>query len=336
MFILDTIKRFFRFLLKPDQGSYRRLDAKFKVATFFSLLLLLVVFAAIWVTCYVLITKEDLTKTSIVLNFLNVWVVLLTLALFTPFIEELIFRLPLIYNRNYLLRYVVFLVDSYGSKGMSDGFEQNVQRLWKRYFWVFLYTMCLLFAFIHIFNYPNYQQLFLWSPILTSIQLLLGLIVSYLRIRFGFLWGWFFHGIYNLLVITALFTYVGMHAPKPYVEDVKFIDLHSRFAHKNVDFQINQRHFKIYKVDNPEYSLSIINGKELDGLSGYGVTPSRIFFDRSSAEYILQIISYDEIKVRDPDSLSLTVELKLKKPQTNTDNGRNILERELFKALAIK
>lgn len=80
MFILDTLQRLFVFLKKPDQGSYRSMDAKFKIATFFSLLLLSVVFATIWITCYTWFTNFDWGKTSHLVSFYNIWLVVLVLV----------------------------------------------------------------------------------------------------------------------------------------------------------------------------------------------------------------------------------------------------------------
>lgn len=338
MFILDTLHRLLSFLKKPDQGSYRRMDAKFKIATFFSLLLLNVVFATIWIACYTWFTNFEWGKTSHLVSFYNIWLVVLVFVLVVPFIEELIFRLPLKYKRNYLLRFVIFLGTKYGPESSRERFEGTVLRLWRTYFWVFFYTSCLIFALMHIFNYTDYKQILMWSPLLTSVQLLLGFIVSYLRIRFGFLWGLYFHAMYNMLIISLLYMYVETRTPSNLIDNQETKDWISRTFNNDLDFEIENVSFKSYQVDHSTYTLTIIEGAAYKGVpSGYGVTPSHIFFDHTSTVHLLRILTHNhQLNVQDPDSLMLTVDLKMKKHQKNSDDARDILERELFKALSIK
>ena len=52
--------------------------------------------------------------------------------------------------------------------------------------------------------------------------------------------------------------------------------------------------------------------------------------------HTLKTISYNHIKANDPDSMLLCVELKMKTQRKNTDWIRDILKREMFKALSIK
>lgn len=340
MFILDVIQRFFHFLKKPDQGSYKSMGTLFKTSTLLSLLLLNVVFTAIWVSGYFLIRQYSMDDARSGLYIYNYFGVLVTIVLIGPFLEELIFRLPMKYNRNYLLRLIVYLIGLNGTVEKKELLESNIKKSWRKYFWIFFYAMSSIFAFAHLFNYEDYRHLLFWSPILTCSQLLGGMIMGYLRIRFGFIWGWYYHALFNMLIIFLAMAFMGgfarhHHFPEKNSNTPK--DWVMEHTDKKLDFKIEKRNFKSYQVDNSEYSLSIIEGKEFDGvISGYGVTPSRIFFDRTSAEHILQILSNDQIKVRDTDSLSLTVELKMKTPQKSTDKARSILERELFKALVIK
>jgi len=62
--------------------------------------------------------------------------------------------------------------------------------------------MTSLFAFIHLFNYTDAKHLYLWAPLLTMAQFVTGLIIGYLRVRFGFLWGWSYHAVYNLVFFS--------------------------------------------------------------------------------------------------------------------------------------
>jgi len=337
MFLLNTYHRFLLFLRKPDQGSYRRMGAIFKTSTFFSLLLLNVVFAIIWLSIYHLISKETLDSVQLIPNLIDFWVFMLLIILLGPLLEEVIFRLPMKYSRNYLLRFFVYLVGLFCSEEAKESLDSRVKNGWRKYFWVFFYVMSSTFAFVHIFNYTDYKHLLLWSPLLTLVQLLLGLIIGYLRIRFGFLWGWFYHGIYNLLMINLLLIYSGVN---PWSQRETNFRPHYLFINKIdkvIEVKIGNPDFKTYRVNNSDYSLKISKVKEYHGVcSGFGVTTSRIFFDIATADYILKTISYNQKRVHDPDSLLFSVELQMKSTSNSSEKARDILEKEMFRALSLK
>jgi hypothetical protein len=338
--LLQSYKRFFQFLKNPDQGSFKRMGTLFKTQTLLSLMLLNVVFTGLWLSGYLFFNQDILKNANSGLFVFNYLGVLAFIVLIGPFLEELIFRLPMKYNRNFLLRFLVYLMGLKRTDEKKELLEFNVKKAWRKYFWIFFYVMSSIFAFAHIFNYPDFKHLLLWSPILTCTQFFCGMIIGYTRIRFGFIWGWYYHALHNMLVIFLLMAFMGGFAqhhhtnsknsntPKDWI--VENYD-------KKLDFTIEKSSFKSYLVTHPEFSLSIREGRDFNGIiSGYGVTPNRIFFDRTSAEHILQILSNNKIQVRDSNNLSLTVELIMKSPQKNTDKARYILEREMFKALSIK
>ena len=339
-FVLNTYVRFFHFLKKPDQGSYKRMGTLFKTKSLLSLMLLNIVFTGLWLTGYLLFNQDLLNKANTGLFYFNIFGVLAMIVLIDPFLEELIFRLPMKYNRNFVLRFIVYLIGLNKTVEDKESLANNVKKAWRTYFWIFFYAMSSLFAFVHIFNYPNFKQLLLWSPILTCTQFFCGMIIGYIRIRFGFVWGWYYHALHNMLVIFLLMAFMGGFARQNqnYSNNSnRQKDWVKEHYEKNLDFKIEKRKFKSYRVSHPEYSLTIFVGRDLNGIiSGYGVTPNRIFFDRTSPEYILKTLSTVDLSVQDPDSLSLTVELIMKTPQNNSDKARNILEREMFKALSIK
>ena len=92
------------------------------------------------------------------------------LVLLIPFIEELIFRLP--------LRRI----------GVSKRlFSENT---WNKYYRWFFYSFALAFGFVHITNFEiNSVYVVLLAPIITLSQIIGGFIMSYLRIRFNFWMG---------------------------------------------------------------------------------------------------------------------------------------------------
>jgi hypothetical protein len=264
---------------------------------------------------------------------------LLVLVLLGPLLEEVFFRLPMKYSRNYLFRFFVYIVELFWFEDNEEKLHAFVIKTWRTYFWIFFYLMSSVFAFIHIFNHQDFKHLLLWSPLITMVQFVTGLIIGYLRLRFGFLWGWFYHGMYNLLVfsISMFLAYTVAHPwskPETYKLYLPKIIIKED---KVIEVKTGKPDFKTYQVDNSEYTLSITKVNIYkDPCLGFGVTPSRIYFDNASVENILKTISYNHIKANDPDSMLLCVELKMKTQRKNADLVRDILKREMFKALSIK
>lgn len=121
---------------------------------------------------------------------------LLLSIVIAPIFEELIFRFMLIYKRNYPLRLINKL-----TKG-------KVKRNWGKIFKIQVYVMAVLFGFVHLFNYSNLGTLLLlFSPIIIGGQLIGGFLISYLRVKLGFLWAVASHMLFNG-IITIVFVLI--------------------------------------------------------------------------------------------------------------------------------
>lgn len=131
MFLINTYQRFLKFLKRPDQGSYRRMGSKFKIRTFFSLLLLNTIFAIVWLSCYYLFFPDAWDKARSLPFLNNFWMILLVVVLLAPLLEEVVFRLPMKYNRNYLLRFFVYLVEIFlfDDEEKEEKLQHNVHHL---------------------------------------------------------------------------------------------------------------------------------------------------------------------------------------------------------------
>lgn len=343
MFVLKTYRRFLQFLRKPDQTSFPPLEPGFKVKTLLSLLLLNVLFSFLWLMGYTLITGKPWVNPTLNVEFVHFWMFLITIVVLVPALEEFLFRLPLKYERNYLLQFILLIIGTFYDRDEAEEMDKNVQETWSRFFRLLVYLSSSIFAFIHIFNYPDFDKLLLWFPLLTMVQFLLGLILSFIRIRFGFFWGLLYHSMYNLVVFGAVILLLGIRPctngeavlTLPTIQEQPADWLISQ-AGADMDFEIGNRAFKEYHVDNDTFSLTIQRDREVKGFPGFGVTPSRIFFDWTNAQHVLRTLSNENVTVNDPDSMRLFVELKVKKPRQTANFSRNILERELFKALDLK
>lgn len=328
-FTLKTYQRFLHFLKKPDDRSFARLGLSFKLKTLFSLLLLNVVLASIWMVGFHLLGGTHLENLNVVFGRMPYWTTVLLGVVLGPFLEEFIFRFPMKYSRNYLLQCLIAMVALFAPTESKSDIYTNARKLWKRFFWVFFYLITSVFAFAHIYNYMDARHLLLWSPLLTMVQFIGGLIMGYIRVRFGFLWGWYYHAIYNLLFFSLAFLpsgqkqiYYKHYHPKPV----------STYA-----LTIGNPKMKTYQFDCADYKLSIkkSSAKKTTYTGYYGVTPSRIYFEQCKVELIMKTLSPDRITIIDPDSLKFDIELMVKHPEKNPEQGRGILIRELTKTLLL-
>ena len=100
--------------------------------------------------------------------------VLALAVIMAPVLEELIFRGPLWFFRN------------------------------SGYFPLAFYAIALAFALVHLGNFPNLSEVWPVSFVLVSPQLVIGLILGFLRVRFGLLWAIGFHMAYNAILIVPM------------------------------------------------------------------------------------------------------------------------------------
>ena len=91
--------------------------------------------------------------------------------IFAPFIEEIIFRGPLVFFKNSELFPIVF------------------------------YLMILLFGLIHIFNYETYEKVIWFAPILVLPQLAGGVFLSFVRIKMGLWYSILIHALFNSVLL---------------------------------------------------------------------------------------------------------------------------------------
>ena len=105
----------------------------------------------------------------------SVFQILLLGTLIAPVIEELVFRGPLWF------------------------FRKSTYFKWG--FWIFT----LLFALVHLSNYQGMQGLWYLAPLLVSPQLSLGIILGFVRVKFGLPLAMAFHATYNAILLGPIF-----------------------------------------------------------------------------------------------------------------------------------
>ncbi|PCI35845.1 MAG: hypothetical protein COB60_01705 [Flavobacteriaceae bacterium] len=190
------IQQFFNYVKKPHAFFDENLTLKEKWKTLGWILGLsfILVFCATpliaLVDSFIIPLKQD-TFEEIISN-MGVVPILFLVAVAAPILEELVFRLFLKYERNFIFRGIDLLCNNW------------LQQFWKKHFHFFFYLSTLLFGLVHIGNYDNSSMLFyIVAPILVLPQLIVGLTLGFLRMKLGFLWGVLMHGLYNFILVGA-------------------------------------------------------------------------------------------------------------------------------------
>lgn len=334
-FILKSYQRFLNFLKKPDDRSFSRVNLSFKLKTLLSLLLLNVALSFVWILVMNVLDIQGLENMNSRLLNLPYWSLILVGVVVAPFIEELIFRFPMKYSRNYLLQFIIALVALFAPAESKNALYAQVRSYWRRYFWVFFYLLSTFFAFVHIYNYVDAKQLLLLSPLLTLMQFITGLIIGYIRVRFGFLWGWYYHAFFNLLFFSMAYASI-----KPSTEPSKpFKTKAETVVETNYSKTLKVvNSFDSCRVDGPDYTLYIKRVaviKEPYAVC-FGVTPSRIYFEQCTLQYMFNILSTKKIKIIAPKNNTYNVEFKMKKPDKHSLKTKEHMRRALIQAFSMQ
>ena len=99
---------------------------------------------------------------------------------------------------------LIFYIILNSGKGNLDFY---LSKFWHKNNKIIFYISAFLFAFMHLSNHiiSNLHDLF--ALIILNIPfILLGLVLGYIRICFGFAWSIFFHALNNLIIV--LFIYI--------------------------------------------------------------------------------------------------------------------------------
>ena len=101
-------------------------------------------------------------------------IILLLAVIVAPVLEELIFRAPLKWFRS------------------------------SPYFRIIFYVFAICFGVVHLTNFEITPQVLALAPVLVAPQISIGILLGFVRVRFGLLWSITMHGLYNLILIGPL------------------------------------------------------------------------------------------------------------------------------------
>lgn len=331
-FLLKTYRRFLHFLRMPDDRSYARVGVSFKTKSLLSLFLLNVLLAGLWVFVLTLLGIKDLENVNSKLMNLSYGMLVLVAVIVMPFLEELIFRFPLKYSRNYVLQCIIAIVALFAPAEYKSAVYATARTYWKRIFWVFFYVMTSWFAFIHIYNYVDAKQLMLWSPLLTLTQFVTGLILGFIRIRFGFVWAWLYHGLFNLFFFSMAFMMGEESKPMNFETFVE-----KQMVRKDT-LTVGKPDLTGYMFTCEDYILNIQASSDTATVfSGYyGITPDSIYFEQCTLERIMRLLTNDSITLLGSNEQRFDIEFKKIKNGKGDRTSKDLLLQRLYVAFEIK
>lgn len=158
----------------------------------------------------------------------SIWLVIFLACVVAPLTEEAAFRLGLVFKPIFVALGVFFLAN-FGVRAFW--YDANwivaltvplvfaivvyallkikvvgnlVHSLYQNHFRFVLYLSILLFGAAHLLNYSGLDNLWIVAPILFLPQLIAGIVLSFVRIKYGFWYGVLNHMIYNSSLIPSL------------------------------------------------------------------------------------------------------------------------------------
>jgi membrane protease YdiL (CAAX protease family) len=192
---------FFNFLKNPQEKFNETLSLKQKWHFLFYILVLdfILVIIASTITSFIDSFLFELESDPIEELFSNkgAFSILIIAAVVIPFIEELLFRFFLKYERNLLFHFFDFLT------------KNKAKTFWDTYFRTFFYLSAILFALMHLTNFGNTNTLYyILAPLIILPQFIGGITLGYTRLKLGFFWGVLQHGLYNFILFTMLLLFL--------------------------------------------------------------------------------------------------------------------------------
>lgn len=180
---------------------------------------------------------EDIEKISYKDNTIVSSIIII--AVLVPIMEEMIFRLPLRYNRFYAL----FLP----------------RKIWNYIFKVLIYSIPFIFGIVHLTNYGEITlSLLKMAPILIGSQIIGGYLFTFLRVRFNFISAVLSHCLWNLSI--TIYLLITSSFEKPYSQTTEKYDIKIKyFEYNNIEkqkFVIDSSKNRIFRIEANQYSIN--------------------------------------------------------------------------------
>ncbi len=221
---------FFSYVLKPKLGKEETTFRK-KIKNIFKLFILDFVLSILFLVILRLIIGFDaenlIDKKMEKLGAIKFFIYGVITA---PMIEELIFRLLMVYKKinivigvlfasiflssiyfnqpvlilseNSINIFVFSILTSLVSYYIVKFYNQKFIVFYKKYFGFIFYFSSIIFALGHLSNFEPTQKAYL-LPLVVVPQFFGGVIMGFLRVKYGFFYGLFFHCLNNFIVLIV-------------------------------------------------------------------------------------------------------------------------------------
>lgn len=228
----ELLLDFLSFLRRPTTEKSTQTPAQAIVHLFrlWCCLFVFIIFGGVLVDSIIDVPQHD--RFEEVMEQIGVVGFVVFAVLIGPLLEEVAFRLALRFRLRYVLigavAFVLYIgqvastvIEQYSDTGvlylavvmllLLVGFSSicikhpaAMAKRWTTHFpWIF-YGLSFSFGLIHIFNFEEFPlRVILLAPIITLPQFILGLGMGYLRMRFGFWYGYLFHVLNNGFAISV-------------------------------------------------------------------------------------------------------------------------------------
>ena len=75
---------------------------------------------------------------------------------------------------------------------------------------------------VHITNFEHSAALLVFTPLLVAPQFIVGLFIGYLRVKYGFIWGFYLHALHNLILFGSILPFIGEPVEKLAIENEQY------------------------------------------------------------------------------------------------------------------
>ncbi len=82
--------------------------------------------------------------------------------------------------------------------------KEKIEKFYLKKFNYIFYSAAFVFALLHLFNFLDFEQIWFLAPLIILPQFILGLILGFVRMKFGLGWAIANHLIHNAVLVTPV------------------------------------------------------------------------------------------------------------------------------------
>ena len=209
--LILTFHALWHFIKKPVELGEDSASLQVKIGTCLALFIiqippLLVLMALVGGLEQLGLWDEDMHSLQKIFQEMEPVLIFFFAVIMAPLLEEVMFRLILRFRSNFLILWSIHIGVAL-HLGQKRSLLKTARKVWDKFYGRVFYLMTMAFGLMHIMNFEPSLNIYLLAPILVAPQILIGINLGYLRVRFGLIWSILFHAFYNgVLMSIALLT----------------------------------------------------------------------------------------------------------------------------------